>query len=129
MNIYKSTAIIIVVQQRYIQVDINLFLFLVSRLLGYWTSVRIIYKYIVLKIWSLNSSTSKTCVYKLRNCAVMLYTYNGLDISIYWLLAAILILLLPLASHNIRNIYIKFIDLQNMGVAVRIVLFLQLCFI
>ena len=46
--------------------------------------------------------------------------------SIYLLLAAILILLLPLASHNMGNSYIEFIDLQNMGVAVRIV---QLCFI
>ena len=56
----------------------------------------------------------------------MLYRYWGLGMSIYWLLAAILILWFPLASHYMGNSYIKFIDFQNMGVVVRIV---QLSFI
>ena len=84
-----------------------------------------------IKIYKIENMVTEFLDFKNRCMAVKDLCSNVVHVleirymSIYWLLAAILILLLPLASHNIGNSYIKYIDFQNMGVAVRIV---QLCF-
>ena len=58
------------------------------------------------------------------NFSAMLYT--SWDISISGLCAAILDFWLPFASNSIRNIFIEFLNLENMDVAVGI---FQLCYI
>ena len=77
----------------------------------------------VWKMVSLNSSNLKMWVFPFEFCSYVVYTYfvEILIIvynSIFSLRAAILDFWLPLTPYNLENIFIEFLNLENMGRAV-----------